>query len=343
MNTYRMMNRYRKTKAVASLFGLLLIMGLTSNATAQESPTLSFVRHNYDLFSESMGVGAGASYGRTHYIYTSPTSIFRNDVKGITASWTTKYLPNEEIGPDTGRSVYNALSLGWRIKQHAILVGARYAHSPKILTSNHYGDGRMLTPRDLSVDLGYAVQISDAWSAYAIGHFVMSQINKIAYTGGGSIGVGYAPQAINGVVPTHWSLALRNVGGLVQYGKAGGKYRMPGSVTFSGDAAYQLCSDWLLQGMVSADYVLQPLKSKVYTAGGGLSLTYHKGLSMRLGGAFTNHMSYLSMGVGYHLLERIDLNLSYRLCTQDRAFNQFGVGLSFDLGKARDTSKPFVY
>lgn len=343
MKTYRMITRYCKSKAVASLFALLFVMGLTSNATAQESPTLSFVRHNYDLFSEGMGVGAGASYGRTQYIYTSPTSIFRNDVQGITASWTTKYLPNEEIGYNSGRSVYNALSLGWRIKQHAILVGARYAHSPKILTANQYGDGRMLVPRDLSVDLGYALQINDAWSAYAIGHFVMSQINKIAYTGGGSIGVSYAPQAIGSLVPTHWSLSLRNVGGLVQYGKAGGKYRMPGSVTFSGDAAYQLHPDWLLQGMVSADYVLQPLKSKVYTVGGGLSLAYQKGLSMRLGGSFTNHMSYLSMGLGYHLLDRIDLSLSYRLCAQDRAFNQFGVGLSFDLCKSRDTSKPFIY
>lgn len=327
-----------------SLYILLFCLSLAGGkftAHAQTSSTLSVVRQNYDVFSEGMGVGAGASYGRTHYIYASPTSVFRNDVRGITTSWTTKYLPRERV--DLDRTVHNALSVGWRFKNHAILAGARYSLSPSIVTTNAYGDSRTLHPFDFTADLGYALQISPNWSAYAIGHFVMSQINKIAYTGGGSVGVSYATDPIKGVVPMCFSLGVRNMGGLVQYGQKGSRYTMPGSVTLSGDALYQIAPLWMIQGMVSADYVVQPISAKLYTIGMGVNIVYHQGLSMRLGGTLTNGMSYASVGLGYHLLSRIDLDLSYRFCMQDRAFNAFGVGLSVDLWKKRDTQRPFVY
>lgn len=340
MNNRPFISKKYRTSLLALAIFISPILG-TLSIEAQTSATLPIVRQNYDVFTDGMGVGAGASDARSHYIFTSPTAIFRNNIHGVTASWSLKTLPFEAHGGELGLTTFNAFSIGVKYKQHAFLGGYRYLKNQNLITTNKLGDSRILKPADMAVDLGYAFEFNSQWSAFVIGQFVMSQINKIAYTGGGSIGVSYAP--ITKTVPVHLALSLRNVGGLVQYGQKGGKYSMPGSLTMAGDAEYSPHPEWILQGMTTIDYVLQPANAKLYTIGVGANVVYHKLLSMRVGGTFMNGMNYLSAGAGLHHVIGLDINASYHHNFQDYRLSTFALGITYNLKGTRCSSSPYAY
>lgn len=319
-----MKSKYIKILSLAAL----LLVGWSLMLSAQKSPTLPIVRYNPDPTAVGMGLTSGASIAGSHYIYSNPNAFFSSD-RMISASYSARFLPNKDSYGNN--SFYNSLSVAGKYKQCALFAGFRYQGKSKITMSTSSGDTKNVKPMDITFDLGFAYQFNKYLSLFGVGHFVRSYIGKTAYTGGGSIGVTYSSALRSDSLssnPFHISFSVRNLGGTVQYGKKGGKYQMPGSIALGADIEHKLAPKWILVGATSMDYVIQPFKSDLFTWGIGANLIYDKKINIETGGTFMKGSSFVSIGGGYRLANRLDINLAYAVNLKNKEFNALLAGIT---------------
>lgn len=295
---------------------------------SQVNGTLPIVRHNPDVLSASMGLTPGSMLSGGHYIYSQPTSFLYSEKK-LTVSYSLTLSPVKDMAHSS--PFYNAVSGAWRIKRHLLLAGFRYQGKNSIVQSTATGDGRTIHPMDITFDFGYAYRINDHISTYVIGHFVESYIGKIAFTGGGSAGVSYRSSCVDEKVNYGLGLSLRNLGGLVQYGKKGGKYSMPGSATLAGGLDYQLSPKWRLLGGCTFDYLLQPASAGYYTVAIGGGIDYSRVTGLLLGARLAKGSPSLSLGGYVNILNYCSLTLGGSLDMRHSSSSAISLGVNCNI------------
>ncbi len=302
----------------------LLALGAVTSLKAQEGRSLPFLEVSSDIRSAAMG-GSTMGEARSAYLYTNPTS-FLTSKKHIYGSYSFgKYTAGE-----LSRIQYHTISGGYRLgTRHAFLLGSRYYKGLPTLKEDEYGERKELKPMDYSIDLGYAYAFNENWSAYVIGSFIQSYVGKVAFTGGGSVGLYYRNAPTVGNTPIRYSVGLSadNIGGKVQYGKNGYKGKMPGSVALGGDIFAMLTEKVEIGLSMTHRLFFTPNNDSRYTGAIGLEADYMKKCFLRTGVQMMNENNAVTFGAGYRW-NLITLDAAYRKGLKNNGFDSFWVGVS---------------
>lgn len=303
---------------------LLVGLGATLSLNAQESRSLPFLEVSSDARSAAMG-GSTMGEARSAYLYTNPTSLLTAEGRIYGSYSFGKYTSSE-----LSEIQYHTVSAGYRLgSRHAFLLGSRYYKGLPTHKEDEYGERKQLKPMDYSVDIAYAYAFSDHLSAYVVGTFIQSYVGKVAFTGGGSVGLYYRNAPVSVETPLRYTIGLSadNIGGKVQYGKKGYEGKMPGSVAVGGDLMTRLTDQIGVGISMTHRLFFTPNNASRYTGGIGLEADYMQKGFVRAGMQLMHESNVATFGAGCRL-GAITLDGTYRKGMKDSGVDSFWVGLS---------------
>lgn len=199
------------------------------------------------------------------------------------------------------------------------------------------GAGQTFTPKDWSVDVGYARKFAEVVSVGVTARFVRSDMSAtdedaVANAFAFDLGVYYRPRAVS--ERWNWALGLQlsNFGTKIDYGYD--KYEQPAKVIVGGMVDYVLNEKHRLQG--SLDMGCRVIPNSCWEGAVGVEYTGWNTLALRGGyhyGEENNRMQrYGTLGCGLHFYH-IRADFAY-LLPETNSFlkNTWQVSLGFDLG-----------
>lgn len=302
---------------------ILALIGLPIVLRAQEGRTLPFLEVNSDIRTAGMG---DANLGKTDgmYIYNNPAAFLMQSKKLYT-SYSFMLYPKVN---DFNQRIH-AISAGYKFNpNHALLAGYRYHRALETMREDISGERKPLKPFDYSIDMAYAFRLSDNFTGFIGGNFILSYIGKVAVTGGGSLGASYNGAFDFSGNPSNYTLtlALENLGGKVQYGKNGVKSSLPTSIGLGGDMSLQLQENHALNVALLTRYFFLPKDAAEFTAGLGLEYELYKKFGIRAGYHYGKNNGYFTCGLGYKL-ENFSVNAAYQLAKESN-YNLLRLGLN---------------
>lgn len=282
--------------------------------------TAQFLTVSPDSYSLSLGGTGVISPANAFAIYNNNAATALSPFKGAFAASYTMWQPTTT--DNQLMSLSGFIKMG---KRSAISLGSRLFLYPAYDLSNPQGSVTgAFNPRELSVDLGYAYNISGSFSASATVHYISSKMGPQAAGSAFAADLGLMYQ------PGNFSLGLTatNLGSKIDYGY--GPYSLPAQIKLGAGYRFSLQEKHLLTATVQAGYLI--VNSGI-TAGIGLEYSYNNLISLRVGGHYGNPEkgipSHLSAGLGFNF-KGLTLNAAYLLAQKDSPLaNSLSVGLGW--------------
>ena len=282
--------------------------------------TAQFLTVSPDSYSLSLGGTGVISPASAFAIYNNNAATALSPFKGAFAASYTMWQPTTT--DNQLMSLSGFIKMG---KRSAISLGSRLFLYPAYDLSNPQGSVTgAFNPRELSVDLGYAYNISGSFSAAATVHYISSKMGPQAAGSAFAADLGLMYQ------PGNLSLGLTatNLGSKIDYGY--GPYSLPAQIKLGAGYRFSLQEKHLLTATVQAGYLI--VNSGI-TAGIGLEYSYNNLISLRVGGHYGDPEkgipSHLSAGLGFKF-KGLALNFAYLLAQKDSPLaNSLSVGLGW--------------
>lgn len=282
--------------------------------------TAQFLTVSPDSYSLSLGGTGVISPASAFAIYNNNAATALSPFKGAFAASYTMWQP--ATTDNQLMSLSGFIKMG---KRSAISLGSRLFLYPAYDLSNPQGIVTgAFNPRELSVDLGYAYNISGSFSAAATVHYISSKMGPQAAGSAFAADLGLMYQ------PGNLSLGLTatNLGSKIDYGY--GPYSLPAQIKLGAAYCFSLQEKHLLSVTVQAGYLI--VNSGI-TAGIGLEYSYNNLISLRVGGHYGDPEkgipSHLSAGLGFKF-KGLTLNAAYLLAQKDSPLaNSLSVGLGW--------------
>ena len=282
--------------------------------------TAQFLTVSPDSYSLSLGGTGVISPASAFAIYNNNAATALSPFKGAFAASYTMWQP--ATTDNQLMSLSGFIKMG---KRSAISLGSRLFLYPAYDLSNPQGSVTgAFNPRELSVDLGYAYNISGSFSAAATVHYISSKMGPQAAGSAFAADLGLMYQ------PGNLSLGLTatNLGSKIDYGY--GPYSLPAQIKLGAAYCFSLQEKHLLTATVQAGYLI--VNSGI-TAGIGLEYSYNNLISLRVGGHYGDPEkgipSHLSAGLGFKF-KGLALNFAYLLAQKDSPLaNSLSVGLGW--------------
>ena len=282
--------------------------------------TAQFLTVSPDSYSLSLGGTGVISPANAFAIYNNNAATALSPFKGAFAASYTMWQPTTT--DNQLMSLSGFIKMG---KRSAISLGSRLFLYPAYDLSNPQGSVTgAFNPRELSVDLGYAYNISGSFSASATVHYISAKLGTEA------AGSAYAADLGLMYQPGNFSLGLTatNLGSKIDYGY--GPYSLPAQIKLGAGYRFSLQEKHLLTATVQAGYLI--VNSGI-TAGIGLEYSYNNLISLRVGGHYGDPEkgipSHLSAGLGFNF-KGLTLNAAYLLAQKDSPLaNSLSVGLGW--------------
>ncbi len=305
---------------------LLTLVAMTTGVALAQSRALPFLEVNPDVRTSAMG-GSSVGEAKSMYQYTNPTSVLLAENKFEVGVSARKYTLSEL----SSLAHYN-VSASYRLGQrHGFMLGYRFYRGLTTSKEDEQGARKAIKPMDYSIDLSYAYRFDEHWSAYLTGHFVQSYIGKVAYTGGASLGLYY--RGVEELLGTTQRFALGlvadNVGGKVQYGKAGYRSKMPASIALGGSTTMALSGSLELTLGMTHRYFVEASDTKHYLLALGGEAVWRDSLSLRLGTSLGQGNDTFTFGAGYRF-KAFSIDAAY-LLHPNSSYNALTLGVSFGL------------
>ena len=282
--------------------------------------TAQFLTVSPDSYSLSLGGTGVISPANAFAIYNNNAATALSPFKGAFAASYTMWQPTTT--DNQLMSLSGFIKMG---KRSAISLGSRLFLYPAYDLSNPQGSVTgAFNPRELSVDLGYAYNISGSFSAAATVHYISSKMGPQAAGSAFAADLGLMYQ------PGNLSLGLTatNLGSKIDYGY--GPYSLPAQIKLGAAYCFSLQEKHLLSVTVQAGYLI--VNSGI-TAGIGLEYSYNNLISLRVGGHYGDPEkgipSHLSAGLGFNF-KGLTLNAAYLLVQKDSPLaNSLSIGLGW--------------
>jgi len=282
--------------------------------------TAQFLTLSPDSYSLSMGGTGVISPASAFAIYNNNAATALSPFKGAFAASYTMWQPTTT--DNQLMSLSGFIKMG---KKSAVSLGSRLFLYPAYDLSNPQGSVTgTFKPSELSVDLGYAYNISGAFSAAATVHYISSKLGPEAAGSAFAADLGLMYQ------PGNFSLGLTatNLGSKIDYGY--GPYSLPAQIKLGAAYRIGLKEKHLLTAGIQAGYLI--VNSGI-TAGIGLEYSYNNLISLRIGGHYGDSEqgipSHLSAGLGFNF-KGLTLNAAYLLAQKDSPLaNSLSVGLGW--------------
>ena len=282
--------------------------------------TAQFLTVSPDSYSLSLGGTGVISPASAFAIYNNNAATALSPFKGAFAASYTMWQPTTT--DNQLMSLSGFIKMG---KRSAISLGSRLFLYPAYDLSNPQGSVTgAFNPRELSVDLGYAYNISGSFSAAATVHYISSKMGPEAAGSAFAADLGLMYQ------PGNLSLGLTatNLGSKIDYGY--GPYSLPAQIKLGAGYRFSLQEKHLLTATVQAGYLI--VNSGI-TAGIGLEYSYNNLISLRVGGHYGDPEkgipSHLSAGLGFNF-KGLTLNAAYLLVQKDSPLaNSLSIGLGW--------------
>ncbi len=273
---------------------MLLLCGATATFGQGDNGAALFPELTPDVRGVGMGNSGVASSANAFSIWRNAAKNVFSDRKAEVAYSFTPWMRELASG-----SNLHALAGHYQLDdKQGIQAGFRYINRPEVERA-----GAVYTPKDWSIDLGYARKLTEGLSVGATARFVRSALFDNAVANGVAFDLGvYYQQAWRNNDDARWSLGLQasNFGTKMDYGY--GKYKQPAKVNAGGGVDYAFNDNHRLQGTLEVGYRVWP--GGCWESAVGAEYTAFKLFSVRGGyhyGEENNRMQrYGTIGCGAH-------------------------------------------
>lgn len=290
-----------------------------------QSGAISLLPLQQDVRAAGMG-GVLDAANNSGNIYSSPTDILYGTRGSVRGSALYGLMPSAKTGE--GVSLLGG-SVGFKMGKHALMVGARHFSLDKIDYVDATGTLRgRITPRETSLDLGYALRLSESFSAFARATYAQSYVGQTAKVLAGSLGVSYRT-SIQTASPMslHVSASLDNLGGQYKYGDGGGEYKLPSLVNASASLALLPRQALVLGARVG--YYLSDEVGRSVALSAGAQYEVLKNAFLRAGYTTGRGVDAITCGAGVQL-GAVGVDVSYEANSQS-SFSVLRLGARFEL------------
>ena len=284
---------------------------------------LDVLRYNPDVRS----AGAGDTFmgdASGMYIYSNPTSFLYNANMAY-GGYSFGMFP--KIG-DNGRMMAHTVAAGYMFDKHAIQIGFRMLSGLEVdnIDDNLLNKG-VLTPRDMTFDLGYSYKVNENIAAYITGTYIMAELDEKASTFGASLGAYYKNAFAVGSNEYNYNvgMAINNIGAPIKY--SSGSYSIPANISLGGSIAIPLAENHTIKPALTAQYYF----ANSFGAGIGVEYEAMDMISARVGLHVGDNNTYYTIGIGAKV-KMATINLSYQIADKTSPVNgllRLGVGVNF--------------
>ena len=314
---------------IAIKLSLALVLGAAGFATAAaQSRTMPVLEVNTDARSAAMA-HQGQTQSNRNFLYTNPSAILYGEPR-LSVDLGTQFYPSQE-GVDGHLTYYNANAAYRLHRNHAVLAGFRYLGGLAFDRVSATGEAtKQLKPFDWSIDVGYALRLSPAFSMSATASFVQSYTGRTAQNMAFSLGaayrkdvrLGFAQQSTLGI-----AMRLADLGPKLNYGQ-NYQYDLPSSAILSADLATTLTPGHAVNVGLGGRYFFLPSGETQMLVGLGGEYTWRSMLSARVGYEFGQaKASNLTAGLGLRFAKRYHLDVAYRHALSDYGVNNLLLNL----------------
>lgn len=301
---------------------IFLVALFVANLMVAQDRALPFLELNPDARTLGMG-NAYMGQANQGYLYTNPTSMLKVDGK-----WAGSYSLGILPMADKQNQYFHAVNLGTKIMdRHVLTAGFRYLGGMEMQQTDEYGAHQSFYPKDFAIDLGYALEIDNHFSAFVTGGYLRSYIGLNADAAIFGAGAYYNNEVRN--LPMEYSLGLevRNIGPKFRYSRDGGFNNLPTSISLGGNSLYRINDDHKVNLALMGLYYTHPSLSQQFEARLGVEYTALDHYSVRTGYNFRGANSYFTVGLGYKI-SSFSVNLGYMMNRSNN--NYFAVGINFN-------------
>lgn len=229
---------------------MLLLCGATATFGQGDNGAALFPELTPDVRGVGMGNSGVASSANAFSIWRNAAKNVFSDRKAEVAYSFTPWM--RELA--SGSNLHALAGYYGLDDKQGIQAGFRYINRPDVERA-----GAVYTPKDWSIDLGYARKLTEGLSVGATARFVRSALFDNAAANGVAFDLGvYYQQAWRNNDDARWSLGLQasNFGTKMDYGY--GKYKQPAKVNAGGGVDYAFNDNHRLQGTLEVGYRVWP-------------------------------------------------------------------------------------
>ena len=276
--------------------------------------SVSFMNINPDARSAGMGNAGVALRSNAFSLYLNPASTVVSDSKGSVAY---SYVP--WLRQLTKGSNLHTLSGYYRLSNKSgLLAGFRYFTHGDLNIINEQGhfDGSF-TPKELSIDMGYAYRLCQHWALAVSIHYINSDMGTFDGAKKGSAFAG-GVSAVYQAAKWNLALSLVNLGSKIDYGYD--SYELPASLKIGSTYRHNFLEKHQLIGNAELTYRLMPSDYSGLNAGLGAEYLYNNLIAIRAGYCIGEDKktgpSYTTVGCGLKY-RGAEINFAYWLATGD--------------------------
>ncbi len=298
------------------------VVCLTGYAQGRILPVLE---SHTDVRSAAMGRSSmGTSQGQ--YLYNNPAAfLFSTHKANIDVS--TEVFPKANEGRLMQYNLAGAYKLG---DNSAIFAGVRYQGGIKVTTTQNGNAGETISPRDYTIDLGYAFKVVPSIVAYATGSYINTYVGTKAHAWAVSFGASYQKEVQLMDLPSTITVGARllDLGKSIKYNDTGLPYSLPTSIVLGGDWRVQVADKHEVTYALSGRF-FTPKEGRETYIGTGAEYTYSKLVSARVGYQYADKgANCFTAGVGAQYAN-FNLDVTYSHATSIEGVNTLLVGVGY--------------
>lgn len=294
---------------IKSLFVGALFLSLGFAAEAQVSRPLPLLQANPDARSAALAsVQSGDASGM--YLYSAPGAFFYSD-KSWSVDFSSELYPKADAS--YGRLMQFNFAGAYRLApKHAVMLGYRLMGGT-YFDQREGNSSKRVRPFDSSIDLGYAYQIDDHFSAHASANFITSWVGKAAYSGSVSLGAQYRGDIRLGSKQARLDVQARvtDLGRYLSYSEAS-EYALPTAARLGASLQTSVGGVSTLSALLGGQYYFLPQDAQLVVGGLGVEYGYDGRFFGRLGYEHgSRELSACTAGLGVRL-RGFKCDLSFR-------------------------------
>lgn len=305
---------------------LLCVMTATQ---AQEAASLLDI--NADTRTAAMGEITAAAEGSAFSVFNNvaaaPLSNKKFQIGAYYSPWASALTKDlSEKNTLMGAGAYFTLA-----ERHSIQLGFRYLQTPGGEGYDQNGNPVKGTfdPKDMTIDLGYAIRIGDNLSVGLAGHYVSSKIGE--GLGGSAVAVDLGAQyRLNFGEKSNLDLGLKvaNVGSKMKYSENGEGSALPAKATLGAMFTAQPSDVHSIKVGVDLGYKFMGYTG--FVAGVGAEYMLFNTVAARVGYHMDSKtkLNYATVGLGVRVIDMIQADFAYYIGSESLN-NTLRVGLSF--------------